>query len=195
MASEESAEAVRQEITVKVDSRRTLAESLALRFPRLTTALLRGTWRVVGSRSPASRVRRLAIRNFARRGTDALNRGDLDPFLVFAHPDIEAVNTPGLVGLGGFEARTVGRDAFIEGERHWEAQWETFRYEPTELFDLGDDRFLLLGRVSAHGSASGVVVDSEWGLLATISEGLIIREENFLDRAEALRAAGLPSSN
>jgi len=35
------------------------------------------------------------------------------------------------------------------------------------------------------------VVDTDWGLLATISSGLLAREQNFLDRAEALEAAGL----
>jgi hypothetical protein len=34
-------------------------------------------------------------------------------------------------------------------------------------------------------------VDTEWALLATIADGLVIREENFLRHDQALAAAGL----
>ena len=129
------------------------------------------------------------MRFFARRAIAVLNRSDTDLLRVYAHPEIEAINTPGIVALGAFERETRGRDAFVAAERRWEEQWERFRYEPSEILDFGDDWFLLLGHVKAEGGASGVVVDSEWGLLAKVSDGMVIREENFLSRDEAMAAA------
>jgi ketosteroid isomerase-like protein len=184
-------ETLRQPIAISADSHRTLDLAFAVRFPRLAAIVLRGGWRLLEALSPRSRLRRRIVRTYARRGIDALNRGDLEPLFVFADPQIEAVNTPDLVAIGGFEAETRGREAFIEAEGRWEAQWERFRYQPNEVIDLGDGRVLLLGRVTAAGGASGVVVDSEWGLLATVSGGRLIREQNFLDRGQALKAAGL----
>lgn len=84
-----------------------------------------------------------------------------------------------------------GRETWIEGQRRWLADWGEFRYEPDEVLDLGGDRLLLVGRVRGVGRGSGVEIDSEWGLLATISDGLLAREQSFLDKAEALEAASL----
>ena len=120
-----------------------------------------------------------------------LNRRDLEAFSTFVHPEIESVNTPRVVALGGLVAGSRGRETWVEGQRRWLADWGELRYEPDQIFDLGDERFLLLGRASGIGRGSGVEIDTEWGLLATISDGLLAREQNFLDRAEALEAAGL----
>jgi hypothetical protein len=185
---------VRQPLRIRPQPRSGPDRAVFVRFPRLGAALGRAGWRVFRSRSPHSRLRMWLLRTMAQRMIEALNRRDVEFVLAFVHPEIEAINTPGLVALGGFEARTEGREAFAAGERRWEDQWETFRYEPGEVFDLGDDRFLLLGRVKATGSGSGVVVDSEWGLLVTAEDGLIVREQNFLSRAEALEEAGLPGA-
>jgi hypothetical protein len=96
-----------------------------------------------------------------------------------------------VVALGGLVLHSHGRETWLEGQRRWLDDWEELRYEPDEVLDLGDDRFLLLGGGRGTGRSSGIVVDTEWGLLANISDGLLSREQNFLDRAEALEAAGL----
>jgi hypothetical protein len=122
---------------------------------------------------------------------EAVNRRDLEVLSVIVHPEIESINTPDVVALGGLVPGSHGREAWIANQQHWLDDWHEFRYEPNEVFDLGEHRFLLLGRVRGTGRGSGLVVDSEWGLLATISDGLLRRERNFLQRAEALDAAGL----
>jgi ketosteroid isomerase-like protein len=141
--------------------------------------------------SPRSRLRRGAIRLLFPRALEALNRGDLEAFSIFVHPEIESVNTPEVVALGGLVAGSRGRETWIEGQRRWLADWGELRYEPDEVLDLGGDRFLLLGRGRGTGRVSGIELDTEWGLLASISDGLLAREQNFLDKAEALKAAGL----
>ena len=181
--------AVRQPLGAIAESPRTLDQKLALRLPRVAARVLRLAWRLLSSLPPESRFRRWWVRVYARRGVGVLNRRDLALLPILAHTEIEAVNTADLVALGGFERETRGREAFVAAERRWEDQWDRFRYEPTEIVDFGDGRFLLLGQVKAEGGASGIAVNSEWGLLVTISEGVVIREENFLSRAEALAAA------
>jgi hypothetical protein len=188
--SQENVEIVRQAVAVRADTRRGIDQKLFVRVPGATTALFRVTWRLMRRLPPRSPLRRAVARIFARRGCEALNRRDLEMFSVFVHPEIESVNTPQVVALGALTPGSHGREAWVAGQRRWLADWEEWRYEPDEVLDLGDDRFLLLGRVIGTGRGSGIVVDSEWGLLATISDGLIGRDQNFLDRSEALEAAG-----
>jgi ketosteroid isomerase-like protein len=84
-----------------------------------------------------------------------------------------------------------GRAARINAEKRWIAEMGEFHFEPEELIDFGDNRFLVLGRVKGSGLSSGAGFDNEWGLLLTITAGRVIREQLFLDRNEALEAAGL----
>jgi ketosteroid isomerase-like protein len=189
--SQETTKIVRHAIAVRTDTRRGLEQEFYVRLPDVAAALFRVLWRVVGSLPPRSRLRRAVIRNLARRACEALNRRDLELFSVFVDPEIESVNTPKVVALGGLVPASHGREAWIANQRSWLEDWEEFRYEPHEILDLGGDCLLLIGRVKGAGRGSGVVVDSEWALLATVSNGRLSREQNFLDRGEAFEAAGL----
>jgi ketosteroid isomerase-like protein len=189
--SEENVEIVRQPVVVRADTRRSLDQKLFVRLPSVSRALFRVSWRWMRRLSPRSRLRRAVLRTLIPRACEALNRGDLEVFSIFVHPEIESVNTPEVVALGGLVPGSHGREAWLEGQRRWLADWGALRYEPDEVLDLGDDRLLLLGRGRGIGRASGIEIDTEWGLLATISDGLLAREQNFLDRADALKAAGL----
>ena len=184
-------EIVRQPIVVRADTRRSLDQRLFVRLPGASRALFRILWLCMRRLSPRSRLRREAIRIFFPRAIEALNRRDLEVFSVFIHPEIESVNTPQVVALGGLVAGSRGRDTWVEGQRRWLADWGELRYEPDAVLDLGNDQFLLLGRGRGTGRVSGIQLDTEWGLLATISDGLLAREQNFLNKAEALEAAGL----
>ena len=184
-------EIVRQPITVRADTRRGLDQELFVRLPGATRALFRVAWLWMRRLSPRSRLRRGVLRILVRRALEALNRGDLEVFSIFVYPEIESVNTPQVVALGGLVPGSHGRETWVEGQRRWLADWGELRYEPNEILDLGDERLLLLGRGRGIGRASGIEIDTEWGLLATISDGMLAREQNFLDRAAALEAAGL----
>jgi hypothetical protein len=189
--SQEKVEVVRQPIVVRADTRRGLDQRLFVRLPGVSRALFRILWLWMRRLSPRSRLRRDALRILAPRALEMLNRRDLEAFSIFVHPEIESVNAPQIVALGGLVPGSHGRETWVEGQLRWLADWGEFRYEPDEVLDLGDDRFLLLGRVRGIGRGSGVEIDTEWGLLSTISDGLIAREQSFLDKAEALEAAGL----
>ena len=90
--------------------------------------------------------------------------------------------------LGG---PTHGHDGYLRMWSHWLDAFEDIRYEPTEVMDFGD-RFLVTVRQVGHGSGSGVGVARPVYQLLIIRGGRTIRQEDFVDRAQALDAARRP---
>jgi ketosteroid isomerase-like protein len=82
-----------------------------------------------------------------------------------------------------------------EGLQRWtdttREVWEEWRFIPERFLDAGGDRVLVLVRVVARGGASGVGLDRETAHMWTIEHGRVTRCEVYLDRAEAVAAAGL----
>jgi len=184
--SQDNVEAVRQPIRISDGRHRRLEEWIAMRFPNLAVAGTRAVLRL-----PArSRVRRLFLSRTARLATEAGNRGDYEVSFLLFHPDMEFLAPADTVVLGAFPERLQGRRERIQFERSWRGDWVGLRYEPTELIDL-TDRLLLIGRMIGSGRSSGAPMDSEWAGLYSISRGQVIREQIFVDNAEALKAVGL----
>ncbi len=176
----------RHRLAPRGGARRTLDERLAVRFPGLSRLLARAVLRA----SPGSRVRGAFVRRTAERGAAAVNRGDYEAAFVLYHPALEATFPQQLATLGA-ETDFATLAARIEFQRQWVAEWREFGFEARELIDLGD-RLLVLGRVRASGRVSGARLDDDWGLLVTLSDGQVIREQTFIDHDEALAAAGIP---
>jgi len=125
----------------------------------------------------------------ARRAIDAWNRGDLDAFLGEWHPDCEwrPAFPRSLEGVG-----TVyrGREGIARAWRGVRAVWEEYRLVPEDTQVVGE-RLVVIGRVFARGKESGLQLDSGWSGLASFRENLTASAWDWLDRDEALRAAGL----
>ena len=66
--------------------------------------------------------------------------------------------------------------------------FEDLRWDPEEIFDFGD-KVLVMTQQRGHGSGSGVAVSERVFQVFTLRGGLVIRQEDFLDRSEALEAA------
>jgi ketosteroid isomerase-like protein len=181
-----SQENVRMPIALKGRSTRGLEERLALRFPRLTAMIARAIWRLPRH----SRLRQTLIRRVVVLGWEAMNRADLDFGLALYHEDVESIFDPRAVTLGmeNSRGREARRRRLIE---FWYADVSEIRFDPDELIDLGNDRVLVIGRMTGTGRRSGAPFEIEWANLWTISDGLVIRDEQFADRAKALEAAGL----
>ena len=71
----------------------------------------------------------------------------------------------------------------------WET-WEEFRFQESEVRDLGDS-VLRLGRVKMKGGASHVELDQEFAIHAMLRNGKVTAVGTFLAWEEALEAAGL----
>ena len=105
-----------------------------------------------------------------------------------------AASDPGfemhLVGVGGGPAHYAGASGIREFFRDVAQSWEAFRFEATDLRDLGD-RVLVLGDVRGCGRGSGVEVEDRWAWIVEMREGRAASLRGFLDQHEALEAAGL----
>jgi len=71
----------------------------------------------------------------------------------------------------------------------WET-WEEFRFQESEVRDLGDS-VLWLGRVKMKGGASRVELDQEFAFHAVLRDGKVTAVHTYLAWEEALEAAGL----
>jgi ketosteroid isomerase-like protein len=122
----------------------------------------------------------------ARRGLEALDRRDLTSWLAVHDEDYEVVPSrdwpePGVRGAeAGFNWYVQAFDTL-----------QPFRTADTEYIDAGADKVLLQYRMDVRGRGSGAEVEVRRWCLVTMRKGRILRTEWFLDRAEALEAAGL----
>lgn len=88
--------------------------------------------------------------------------------------------------LGPFRGFT----GFLAGWREWLEAWERYELYAEEFIDAGE-RVVVLARVHARTSRAGVDVEHTPAAVYTVKDGLVQRVEFYLDRAEALRSAGL----
>jgi ketosteroid isomerase-like protein len=88
-------------------------------------------------------------------------------------------------------ARTlVGFEQLADYLREWQATLSGVGFEHERVLDAGE-RVLAIGRVRGTGIASGAQVAVPLALLCTFQDGLIVRVEEYLNTAEALKAVGL----
>ena len=163
---------------------RTLDERLFLRFPALYRRLADALFRL----PPRSRLRRLMIARRVCQAYAAANRRDFDLVLVGWHPSSE-FHPSGDLMPPDLEAVFCGHDGYLQLWRYWLDAFEDIRWDPTEILDLGD-KVLIATQQKGHGSGSGVAVSEPVFQLFTFRRGLVVRQEDFLDRSTALEAAG-----
>ncbi len=185
----ETLEPVRQRLSLREQSGRTLDQRLAVRFPWFLDL-----WsQLIARLPPTSRLRRALLSRAVEIGLDAYNRGDLEVVLLAFHRDVEFEQPPefGDHGEFGFEQSYRGRESFRKFTADWLSGWDEFRIEPKELIDLGH-RFLVLGELATRGKGSGVSVSQSMAVLHTLDDhGKVVREQRYFDHAEALEAVGL----
>jgi ketosteroid isomerase-like protein len=124
-----------------------------------------------------------------RQGYAAANRRDFDLLLTNLDPGIEY--RPGQIGLAtDLDAVYHGHHGYREFWRVLLEAFEDVRLDPQELLDLGNP-WLVTVDLNGHGAGSGVPFSQQLFQLFTLRRGLIVRQDDFLDRDEALEAAGL----
>jgi ketosteroid isomerase-like protein len=178
---------VRKPLQVRPRSSRTLDQRIAIRFPRLSAA----SYRLVTRMPPTSRVRQALLWRTVRLAIEAYNRRDLDAVAIAFHPDLEyypyrefieaALAEPCYHGPAGYRAYIMAT---------YEVWGTEVRLYPTELIDLGD-RVVLLADMPMRAQASGVPLAETYATIATLKDGRVIRQRDFLNQAEALEAAGV----
>ena len=122
-----------------------------------------------------------------RRSLDAYAAGDVDGMLAYIDPEGELHSAI----IGGAEGKVYrGHDGFREWLADSLESFEELRIVADEFRDL-DDRVVMFGRISARGRESGLELASATGWVFTVRRGRVVKAEGFLNRADALEAAGL----
>jgi ketosteroid isomerase-like protein len=76
--------------------------------------------------------------------------------------------------------------------RRWLSAWDDLRFEVEDVIDAGDDAVALIRNQTQRGRGSGVEVPIDnYAIVFTFRGGKVIRWAAYLDRGEALRAAGV----
>jgi ketosteroid isomerase-like protein len=75
----------------------------------------------------------------------------------------------------------------------WAETFEDIEFEGREMIDAGDRVFAWI-RISGRGAVSGIPVEMEQAQVWMFRDGKVVRVEEYFDRAEGVRAAGLPES-
>ena len=101
-------------------------------------------------------------------------------------PGFENVR-PGL--LGGAEIY-VGIDGMTDAWSDWLAPWATYRIEIEKALDLGDRVVVLTHRLGRPEGCEHEV-KTTGATVWTFRDGKIARVENYADRADTLKGAGL----
>jgi hypothetical protein len=186
--SQETDQVVREPLQVREASTRTLDQRLLLRFPRLVGPYAR----VVGRLPPHSRLRHAAVWRSFQLATEALNRRDLDAALIGYHGDRELHPPREFVEAGFAESCYRGPAGSRKYISEWSDVWggDLRIAEPAELIDLGD-RIVALAMLPSRAQASGLPLSTKWACVLTLKDGEVIRQQDYLDHAQALEAAGL----
>jgi uncharacterized protein len=123
---------------------------------------------------------------FVLDGYARFNAGEKVPELDFFTPDVvyhAAPEDPDAAVHRGIDA--------VRGQfARWVEAYPDLTVEPVEAKGHGDKVFLWV-RFSGHGEESGVPVKMELAHVLTMRDGKASRIVEYLDRAEALEAAGL----
>lgn len=123
-----------------------------------------------------------------REFLEAFNREDYAACLEAIDPDVEWHPPPDIPNA----AIANGRDALIANFQDWLGAWDDYRSIPEAIFDGSADTVLVFAQESARGKDSGIEVRSRRvNGVYELRDGRIVRFKAYLDRAEALQAAGL----
>jgi ketosteroid isomerase-like protein len=120
--------------------------------------------------------------NLVRRFFDTYCRGDYDGSLACLDPDV-------VYGVAQ-EAPARGREAVRAIWERWETSFEELETDPEEFIDAGE-HVVVPVRYRGRGRGSGVEFDQRSYDVCTVRNGLVVRKQEFADRDEALRAAGI----
>ena len=118
-----------------------------------------------------------------RRLLEACNRRDFDAMLETGDPEIDIVTL-----MGGTYRGHAGWRLLVE---QMADEVSGFQFVPEDLIDVGQDRVVAVTRWVGTGRTSGIALSQTIGLVYTFRDGLVIRQESFRNRAEALKAVGL----
>jgi ketosteroid isomerase-like protein len=126
------------------------------------------------------------IEDFIRSAYDRFNAGERVPRADMWHADGVYVNSSDDPDPGIHR----GLDAIRQQFERWVETYPDLRVEPLEVL-VNADRVFVWGQWSGHAAGSGAAIEMKMAQVWTVDGGKFRRGEEYFDRAEALKAAGL----
>jgi ketosteroid isomerase-like protein len=122
-----------------------------------------------------------------RAANEAFLSGDVETALAALDPEIEWHAT-----VGGIDEGRVyrGHAEVIQAFMDYFAVWERMEMRADRYIDAGSDEVVVFHHEVAKGRESGVVVETDTGTVQTVRNGKIVRVRSYMDRQQALEAAG-----
>ncbi|MFL5822017.1 MAG: nuclear transport factor 2 family protein [Solirubrobacteraceae bacterium] len=170
---------------VRLPTHRTRQEQLIVRWPRAWAAGARALQRL----PPRSRMRRVLLGQNAISGWGAWVRGDLELCQVRFARDYE-YDPPREWLLPGMPTAYRGHAGLRQWAHDLREAWDFLDHTPLEIVDAGDV-IAFLCQIRLRARRSGVELDSRLGQVFWLERGLVVRERDFGDWAEALRVLGV----
>ena len=126
-----------------------------------------------------------------KRGLAAYDSRDVEALLEECHDDVEWESAL-VKGLGGEATVYRGHGGIRDLFREVDHAFDEFRigFDADDISDLGD-RIVASGWMRVRGRSSGATVESPVSFVADFRDGKAVRFRSFLDRRDALEAAGL----
>jgi ketosteroid isomerase-like protein len=94
------------------------------------------------------------------------------------------------ISLGPQPMEFTGLDGLRRGFLDWIAPWATYFDDLEEVFAVGDDHVVVLGREHGRRLDTGAEVVAETAGVYTVRDGKIARAEYYAKTADALEAVG-----
>jgi ketosteroid isomerase-like protein len=119
-----------------------------------------------------------------RRLIEACNRHDWDAMLETGDPEIEIVTL-----MSGTYRGHAGWRRVVE---EMAEEVPGFQFVPEDFIDVGQDRVVAVTHWVGTGRTSGIAVpDTPIAFVNTLRNGLVVRQESFPNKADALEAVGV----
>lgn len=116
-----------------------------------------------------------------------LDQETQDALLSLWDDEVEFEEDPRFPEAGTYRGRAAVAAYFDS----FKASFERFEFEVEDIIDAGEDRALMLVRESVRGLGSGVDTQMTSGWIMRIRDGKVVRVRPYVERQEALEAAGL----
>lgn len=132
---------------------------------------------------------RAGAEELIRELCDALNAGDVEAAAELTHPDVVQYGT-----RGGIDQDRVfrGRQSLVDYWNDVGDTWAAVRFEPERIIDSGD-AIVVFWHETARSARSELEIETETAAVLKVRDGKIVELRGYMDRADALRAAGLAS--
>src|SRR5947209_18439228 len=118
----------------------------------------------------------------------AFAEGGLDAMAGFWDP---AIDWRAIEGAPDDVGEMHGRAAMRRYIQEWVDMFDDITNVPEEILDLGDDRVLAVQHVTGRAKGSGIETELRYAVVYTLRDGKIVRAREYIDRQQAVEAAGV----